>query len=123
MQLVKVGEWAMLGGGSWSCVHCGLRRGVRVGGEGGQSEQQMGFAGKQDLIRHLNTRKCRKARGLTEQVLSPKKSLTKDQIHELNDPEFIIRNDDGTPSKYKCPVCSKTVKYSGRYAHHVSCTK
>ena len=116
-KLVNIGTWGILGAGSIVCVHCGFKRKGEWDGCG------YGFMGKEDLVRHLNTAKCRATRGETVQKKSLKEILGEKAYYNINNPtfSFVKKDRDGNMKKYyKCFVCDRTVGFRSRHSHHVT---
>ena len=116
-KLVNIGTWGILGGGCTVFVHCGFKR------KGGWDGDGYGFMGKEELIRHINTAKCRAKRGLPVEKKSLKEILGEHVYHRINDPSYTLRKKDrdGNMKKYyKCFICAKTVGFRSRHSHHVN---
>ena len=117
VKLVNVGTWGVLGTGSTVCVHCGFKRRGDWQGSG------YGFMGRKDLVRHLNTSKCRARRGITVEKTTTKEVLGELLYHKINDPRHMVRKKDrsGKITKhYKCFVCDRIVGFRSRHSHHIN---
>ena len=115
--MVKVGRYARMGKGSRKCVHCGTSRGDNVVNTGF-------FTSRNDLLKHLNTQKCRKSRGYTSEFNSPKDVIGENLYYEINHPDcrLLRKNNSGKEeSVFSCPKCSAQIVYHNRYQHVLKC--
>lgn len=109
---VRVGRYGASGDGRKKCPHCG---GVRQNGTY--------FSGPADFSRHLQTDKCRRARGMWTSVAACAEKLGPLLAYEVSNPMFRITTESAgvKESIFKCPKCSTESPWRNRYQHCVEC--
>lgn len=116
-KVLRVERFAMLGKGSWKCVHYDHlptemnQYGVRYA---------FAFSTIAHLRRHLATSACRRSQVLSRILTPPRKCLSDAVAYEVDNPLYKMQDEDGRET-FKCPICSGTLTYRNRYNHVVQC--
>lgn len=110
---IRIGKFGRLGDGQKHCPHCGKTRGSAVSY----------FSSKSDMIRHLGTASCQRARGILPVVIPSKQKLGDKLAHEVSNPDLkvVLTKDGEHVNKFKCPLCGKLQAWAHRYDHSVLC--
>lgn len=117
---IKIGRFGALGRGRWSCPHCNSFRGIKNYNNGVEELSIKAFASHTAFKKHLQTKNCKKTRGIEEKRFSYKSALGPHICHFTDNPKFKETDDDGK-EYFLCPKCSKKSMYQNRLKHCYTC--